>query len=152
DIGVLDHALVDMAPGSAAIAGLPSQVPGPGVDGVGILGIDGDGFNIVNVQVSGGNLLPVLAAVGAAEDAIERAGHEGFGIGGSKGHGANRFAVHVGNGFPGFSGIVGAEQIARALVLYAPCGGEDCVRVLGIDYEVVDDVIIAAAQVSKAGP
>jgi hypothetical protein len=56
-------------PIGAAVGGLPGQVPGAGINGVRILGIDGDGLNFMQVRAAFRSYpVPGLAAVFAAKD------------------------------------------------------------------------------------
>src|SRR5581483_3232319 len=41
DVGIVDDAVVDRSPGSAAVVGFPRQVPGTGVDDIGGTGVNG---------------------------------------------------------------------------------------------------------------
>ena len=47
---------------------------------------------------------------------------------------------------------MGAEQVTCLLILYTPGGNEHVLRILWIDGDVVENVIVAAAQMSKATP
>src|SRR5579871_1639612 len=60
--------------------------------------------------------------------------------------------MHRGNRFPGSAGVVRAEDVAGLLVLYTPRRDVHLVGILGVDREVVDDVIVTAAQMGKPGP
>ena len=48
NVGIVDHAFIDVLPVGAAVAGLPRQVPGSGIDHVRIFGIDRDGFDVLD--------------------------------------------------------------------------------------------------------
>ena len=73
-IRIIDEPLLDVVPIGAAIGGLPGQVPGAGINGVRILGIDGDGLDFMQVGAAfGSDPVPGLAAVFAAEDSLEGA-------------------------------------------------------------------------------
>ena len=72
DVGVDDQPLLDVAPGLAAIGGLPGQVPGSRVDDVGICGIDGERFDFVDLVTAGrADLRPGDAGIAGAKNALE---------------------------------------------------------------------------------
>jgi hypothetical protein len=151
-VGVVDHALINMLPVGAAVGSLPGQVPGSGIDGVGILGIDRDRFNILDVGgVRGRQALPGIAAIVAAIDAIERAGDHYVGITLVHGQGADRFAVHRGQRLPVWPPSTGAEDFADLLARSAPRRHINTVGILRIDGDVVEHVIVAA-QARQARP
>ena len=80
-IRVVDHALVDVLPIGACIGGLPRQMPGAGIDDIGILGIDSDRFNILDLGMVGrGEPLPTIATIFAAEYSVQRTSHQHFRI------------------------------------------------------------------------
>ena len=58
----------------------------------------------------------------------------------------------AGIAFPSLSAILGAEQVTGLLIFHAPGRGIHPVWILGIDGEVVDYVVVAAAQVGKSRP
>ncbi len=60
--------------------------------------------------------------------------------------------MQVGSGLPVFSAILGAEQVARLLIFHAPGCGIHVLRILWIDGDVVNYVVIAAAQMGKPRP
>ena len=89
-VGVVNHALINMLPVGAGVGSFPGQVPGSGIDGVRIFGIHRNRLDILDVDgVRGRQALPGIAAILAAEDAIERARDEHVGIALVHGHGAD---------------------------------------------------------------
>ena len=50
-IRVIDHAFVDVLPVGAAIGRLPGQVPGSGINHVGIFGINSNRFDVLDVDM-----------------------------------------------------------------------------------------------------
>jgi hypothetical protein len=60
--------------------------------------------------------------------------------------------VHGGKSFPIFAAILGAENVASLLALKAPRRNIDSLAVLRIEANVVQDVIVASAQMGKAIP
>ena len=144
-IGVVDHALVDAMPVGAAVVRLPGQVPGAGINHVGILGIDGDRFDVLEFGLAGRrNLLPAIAAVLALENAIQRARYQDVGIAGKDGHGAHRFSMHARQGFPVVAAIMRAIHVAGLLILDAPGGNINVFGILRIDDDVIENIVIAA--------
>src|SRR4029077_12506549 len=93
-----------------------------------------------------------VAAIIAAIDAIQRAGHERLRIGRCHRQSAHRLPVHVGKNLPGLAAIMAAEYITSLLVLNAPCGNVNSLGVLRIESNVVENIIIATSQVRKARP
>ena len=47
---------------------------------------------------------------------------------------------------------MGAEQVACLLILYTPGRNEDVLGILRIDCDVIENIIVTAAQVSKPAP
>ena len=152
DVGVVDQALLDAVPGLAPVLGLPGQVPGAGVNDVGVARVDGHRLDVLDLGVMlGRDALPGVAGVAGAEDAVERARHQGVVIGDRHSQGADGLAVHAGQGFPGLAPVVAAEDVATA-VLHAPGGDVEGVGVGWVDQDVIEDVVEAVAQVGKARP
>src|SRR5580692_1076283 len=60
--------------------------------------------------------------------------------------------MHGGQCFPGLPAIPRAEQVASLLVLDTPGGNEHDVRILRIDDNVIEHIVIAASQMSKSRP
>ena len=54
--------------------------------------------------------------------------------------------------FPVLAAIAGAENIARLLVLHAPGGDENVLRILRIKHDVVEHVIVAGTELGKPRP
>ena len=80
-IGIVDHALVDVLPVGAAIGSLPREVPRAGVHDVGILRVNRDRLDVLDFGMAcGRHALPIVAAVVAAEYAIERARYQNLGF------------------------------------------------------------------------
>ena len=52
-VGVFDDAFFDVLPVLAAVVRLPGQVPGSGVDDVGVGGVDGERLDLVNLFAAG---------------------------------------------------------------------------------------------------
>ena len=148
---VRDDPFLDIAPGLAAIGGFPGQVPGSRVDGVGIAGIDGQGFDFVNLGAAGrADLGPRGTGIAGAIDALEGTGKEDVGIGGRLDEGLYELALEELDFMPGMARIVTDPQAAVVGVLpraHVQRGG-----VGGIDDDVVDDEAVAAVELGQAMP
>ena len=81
-IGVVDNAALDVVPALTAVTGLPRQVPRTRVHNVGIRGIDGDGFNVLDLAAGvWRDPLPGLAPIARPVNAIKRPRNQDVRIG-----------------------------------------------------------------------
>ena len=116
NIRVVDHTLLDAVPGLAAVFGLPRQVPGAGINHVRIHRIDGDGLNVLDLgMVFRRYPFPLMAAITAAVDSVQRAHHQNFRIRRRHAQRTERFAMQVSDDLPGLARIFAAEKIAIAV-------------------------------------
>ena len=60
--------------------------------------------------------------------------------------------MHVGKRGPAFAAIAGAEDIARLLIVDAPSGDEEGLRILRINGNVVEHEVVALAQMRESRP
>ena len=108
-------------PARAAVGRLPGQMPGTGINCVGILRIDRDGFDVLDISVvCGRHAFPAVAAIVAAEDAVKRSGHQYFGIPAEHCHGADGLTVHRGQCAPVLAAVASTKDVANLLAGYAP--------------------------------
>ena len=151
-VGIVDHAFFDGRPGKAAIHGLPRQVPGAGVDDLGVVRIDGQRLDVLELGMSRRrDPLPRLACIAAAEHAIEGARDQDLGIRCRQRERAHRLAVYAREHVPGAAAVIAAKNVA-AVGLDAPRGGVDRLRMSGIEHDVIDDVMIAVAHPRQPRP
>src|SRR5581483_3252275 len=64
----------------------------------------------------------------------------------------NRLAVHCRQLVPILSSIMRTEDVASLLVLDTPGSDIDVLGIAGVNHNVIENVVIAAAQVRKARP
>ena len=146
-----DDPFLDIAPGLAAIGGLPGQVPGSRVDDGGICGIDGQRFDFVDLVTAGrADLGPGCAGIAGAIDALERSRKKNMWIGRRLRQGLHGLALEERDFMPGAAGIVADPQTAVVGVLPGP----DVERrgVGGIDHDVVEDETFGAVELGQAMP
>jgi hypothetical protein len=151
-VRVVDHPFINVLPVDAAVGSFPGQVPGSGVYSIGILGIDRDGFNILDLGgIRGRHALPCIATIFAAEDAIQRARNQNVGIALEHTQGADGFAVHRRQRSPGGAPIIRGKNLADLLAGCAPCRHINMIGIFGVDGNVVEHVLITA-QARQARP
>src|SRR5258706_6670741 len=139
-----------MLPVGAAVGSFPGEVPGSGIDGVGILGIDSDRFNVLNVGgIRGRQTLPGIATIFGTKDAIERARDQYLGITLVHSQGTDRVSVHRGQVVPVAATVAGTENFANLLARYAPRRNINTVGILRIDGDMVEHVIVAQARQAR---
>ena len=151
DVGVNDQSFLDVAPGLAAICGLPWQVPCSCVDGAGICGIDSQRFNFVDLVTAGrADLGPGCAGIAGAIDTLEGSCKKHVGIGGRRRQGVNRLALEERGFMPGAPCIVADPQAAVVGVL--PRADVERRGMRGIDHNAVNDKAVAAVEPGHAMP
>src|SRR5882672_8357084 len=113
-------------------------MPSSGIDRVGILGINGDRFDVLDVgMIRWRHAVPVVAAILAAKYAIQGSNDQNFGVAVKHSHGSDGLTVHPRQGIPFLAAVAAAEDVANLLAGYAPGRNIDVLWVLRIDHDVV---------------
>ena len=88
------------------------------------------------------DLLPGLAGVSGAEDALQGSGEEDGGVRRGLQEGADGLAAKGGGLLPGAAGVIADPQAAFCVL---PCGDVESVVVGGVDNDVVDHQTVLVA-------
>ncbi len=113
NVRVVNHAGPDAVPALATVVSLPRQVPRTGVDHRWIDGINGHGFNVLDLcMVCRRDALPVVSAVAAAEHAVQGARYKGPRVRWGQRQRANGFSPHAGESHPGLAAVAAAKEVA----------------------------------------
>ena len=110
-------------------------------------------FDVLDLGMTGRrNAPPGVARVGGAEDAVQRTGNHGVRSRAAKmAKLRTDFPCIAGSGCQLAAVVAGTENVA-AIVLDAPGGNVNGLGVGGINHDVVQHVVVAAAQVGVVGP
>ena len=151
-VRVVDDALLDVAPGLAAVRGLPRQMPCARVDHIGVRWVDGQRLHLMNLPAPRRtDLRPGDAGIRAAENPFERSGKEHGGIRGRLGKGANRLAAQALGRAPAPPSVMAHPQPAAGLV-QLPRGYIDSGGVRRIHDDVVQNQIVGRVQLREPMP
>src|SRR5882724_4813702 len=147
-VGIINDALVHMRPSLAAISSLPWQMPGSGINDIGIQRVDSYRLEILKVRMMiGSYLFPSIAAVHRAMHAIKRAYDDDLRVRGRKLQCADRFSAHALQGLPRLTTVGRAEKVTGTVVGQAPGRNVNLVGIGGIDGDVIEDVVLARPEV-----
>src|SRR5205814_3290790 len=97
NIRIIDHALLHIRPALAAVGGFPGQMPGAGVNGLRIVGVDGHRLKVLDLRVMRrADLVRAFAPVEAAIDTINGARHDAFRVARGRSYSPERLASQSG--------------------------------------------------------
>ena len=151
-IGVVDDAPFDVVPAFAAITGLPRQMPGTGVNHIGIRWINRQRLHLVNfLAPRRADQRPGDAGIPAPEDPFQGSGIEHGGIGGRLRKSANRLAAQPLDLSPAPPPVAALPQPA-VLVVQPPRGHINSGWIGLIHKNVVQDQVVKQAQLRKPMP
>ena len=103
-------------------------------------------------EFSGEMQFPGGSSVTSAKHAVECANHQGIVIAGRHGQGANRRAMNSFQLAPGTATVVGTEDAAVIIVEQSPGRYVHRLRIGRIEDDVIENVVVARAEVGKNRP
>ena len=151
-IGVFDQALLDVVPVLAAVGRFPGQVPGAGIDDIGVNGVHRQRLDFVNLAAAmRADQRPGCAGIGAAIDTFEGSRKQQTGIRGGLGQRKNRLATQGFHDLPLPACVMADPQPAIAL-LGSPSARIEDGGICRIDDDVVEDHFFCRLEPRKTMP
>ncbi len=143
DVRIINDAFFNIAPGRAAVGGLPWQMPRSGIDHVRVSRIDRDRLHLFDFGTAlGTDLFPVHAVINAEKNSPQRSGNQFLIVGGRTRQRPNRLAAHFRLAIPVLSVIVADENPA----IRSGCresSHNQSLRIFRIHYDMVDNKVVA---------